>query len=60
MEEEVQEIAEEVKELVKENRSIKCDFIGKTETGMKIHTTAKHNVSLMKMYRNIYENKIKK
>ena len=48
MEEEVREIAEEVKEVVKEI-DIKCDFIFKTETGLKIHNTEKHNISLMKM-----------
>ena len=29
----------------------KCDFIGKTEAGLKTHNAVKHKVSLMKMYR---------
>ena len=53
LEDEVQERAEGVEELVAEKKCDKCDFIGRTEPGLKIHTTAKHKVSLMKMYRKI-------
>ena len=31
----------------------KCDFIGKTEAGLKTHNTVKHKVSLMRMYRKV-------
>ena len=53
LEDGVQEIDEEVVEIVNENTCDKCNFIGKTEAGLKIHTTAKHKVSLMKIYRKI-------
>ena len=53
LEDEIQEIAEEVQELVNGKKCDKCDFIGKTEAGLKTHTTAKHKVSMMKMYRKI-------
>ena len=49
LEGEVQESAEEIEELVDEKKCDKCDFIGKTEAGLKIHTTAKHKVSIMKI-----------
>ena len=49
--------AEEVEELVDENKCDKCDFIGKTEAGLKIHTTAKHKVSLVKIYMKMTKNK---
>ena len=34
----------------KEHPCEKCPFIGKSEAGLKTHNTAKHKVSLMKMY----------
>ena len=39
----------------KPNDENQCDFIGKTEAGLKIHMTAKHKekVSLFRMYRKV-------
>ena len=37
----------------KENVCGKCGFVGKTEAGLKNHDTAKHKVSLMKLYRRV-------
>ena len=43
----------EVEENVIRNKCEKCDFIGKSEAGLKIHNTSKHKGSLMKMYRKV-------
>ena len=53
--EEDQEINEEIEEIVTKNKCDKCEFIGKSEAGLKIHKTSKHKVSLMKMYRKVGE-----
>ena len=50
-----QEINEEIEEIVTKNKCDKCEFIGKSEAGLKIHKTSKHKVSLMKMYRKVGE-----
>ena len=52
---EFQKIIEEIEEIVTKNKCDKCDFIGKSEAGLKIHKTSKHKVSLMKMYRKVGE-----
>ena len=52
---EFQKIIEEIEETVTKNKCDKCDFIGKSEAGLKIHKTSKHKVSLMKMYRKVGE-----
>ena len=48
-----QEMIEEIEETVTKTKCDKCDFIGKSEAGLKIHKTSKHKVSLMKMYRKV-------
>ena len=45
----------EIEEQVIKKKCDKCDFIGKSEVGLKIHNTSKHKVGIMKMYRKVGE-----
>ena len=47
--EEANEVTEVRSEI--ENKCDKCEFVGKNEAGLKIHCTAKHKVSIMRIYR---------
>ena len=38
------------------NKCHKCDFIGKTEAGLKVHKTAMHK-SIFKMYTRVKQNR---
>ena len=51
--EESVEVEENNIENKKEHKCNECDFIGKTESGLKVHKTAKHKETILKGYRKI-------
>ena len=55
-EKEIDNVESNARQEVNKNMEIqcdKCDFVGKSEAGLKIHSNAKHKINIMKMYRKL-------